>query len=73
MNNCIYKNGRCVRCGFKEVSKMSIDELIDALQILKVTHNISGDTEVKVFDKWKNELYYIDGVEINESGEVLLV
>ena len=52
---------------------MSIDELIDALQILKVTHNISGDTEVKVFDKWKNELYYIDGVEINESGEVLLV
>lgn len=43
------------------------------LTLVKVKQHIDGDTEVKVFDKWKNEMYYIDSVEINDSGEVLLV
>lgn len=47
---------------------MTIDELIDALTALKVHKQATGDAKVYVFDRWKDEIYEVEDVQVDENG-----
>lgn len=52
---------------------MSVDELIDRLTVMKVTKEIKDTSTVCVFDRWKDEIYEVEDIQVDENGEKVIL